>query len=295
MQNVATLIGNSKIPLNELTLSLLIDMITEHGGHVTGHVWLAPNEALDVFFDDKNTDIAQTLNEWVVDHGLDIVVQPVAGRRKKALLADMESTLIRQEMLEELADYVGLRAKVEEITTRAMNGELDFKAALKERLALLKDLPADILDDLCKKITIMPGARELVATMRGHGARCVIVSGGFKMFTQYVADDLGFHENYGNTLDVKDGKITGIMLEPVLDKTSKRQTLANIASQLGINEGDICAVGDGANDLPMLLAAGLGIAYHAKPAVQQQARFNVRYADLRALLWAQGYHSGELR
>jgi phosphoserine phosphatase len=152
-----------------------------------------------------------------------------------------------------------------------------------------------VLDDLCKKITINPGAKELVATMRADGARCIIVSGGFKIFTQFVADKLGFHENYGNGLDIKDGKITGEMLEPVLDKTSKRQTLADTAKQMNISESEFCAVGDGANDVPMLLAAGLGIAYQAKPAVQKQAHFNIRYANLRALLWAQGYHAKDLK
>ncbi len=294
MENVATIIGSSTSPINELALSLVIDLITEQGGKVIRHSWLSENEAVDIYFDGGSDELKTMLHEWVIDHGIDIVVQPIAGRRKKVLLADMESTLIKEEMLEELADFVGLRAKVEEITTRAMNGELDFKAALKERLLLLKGLDAKILDELCQKATITGGAKELVATMRKHDARCIIVSGGFKIFTQYIADKLGFHENYGNALDIKDGKITGEMLEPVLDKTSKRNTLAETAKKLNISEADVCAVGDGANDVPMLLAAGLGIAYHAKPAVQKQAHFNIRFANLRALLWAQGYHAKDL-
>ncbi len=295
MENVATLIGSFEHPINELALSLLMDLITEHGGKVVRHSWLAPDEAVDVFFDGGNAELKETLNEWAMTQGVDIILQKTATRRKKALLADMESTLIKEEMLEELADYVGLRGKVEEITTRAMNGELDFKAALKERLALLKDLPATILDDLCKKITITDGAKELVATMRGSGARCIIVSGGFKVFTDYVASRLGFDENHGNALDIQKGKISGEMLEPVLDKHSKRAILANTAKQMNVSEADIVTVGDGANDVPMLLASGLGIAYHAKPAVQKQAQYNIRYANLRALLWAQGYSAKDLK
>jgi len=198
-------------------------------------------------------------------------------------------------MLEELADFVGLRAKVEEITTRAMNGELDFRAALQERLLLLKGLPASILDDLCKKMTITPGAKELVATMRAHGAKCLIVSGGFTVFTSDIARQLGFDGHFGNGIAIEDGKISDAIVEPLLDKNSKRRILGETAKQMNISEADICAVGDGANDVPMLLAAGLGIAYHAKPAVQKQANFNIRFANLRALLWVQGYHSKELR
>ncbi len=295
MENVATLIGSLDTPINELALSLMMDLISEHGGKIVRHSWLSEHEAVDVFFDGGNDELKDTLNEWALTQGIDIILQKVAGRRKKALLADMESTLIKEEMLEELADFVGLRAKVEEITTRAMNGELDFKAALKERLALLKDLPAVILEELCGKITVTGGAKELVATMRAHGARCIIVSGGFKVFTDYVAKQLGFDENHGNALDIQNGKISGEMLEPVLDKHSKRAILADTAKNMNISEAEIITVGDGANDVPMLLASGLGIAYHAKPAVQKQAQFNVRYANLRALLWAQGYQSKDLK
>lgn len=295
MENVATLIGSIDQQVNELAINQVINTISEHQGAVIRHAWLCEGEAVDVFFDGGSTNLKTTLEVWAQDAGFDVIVQKTAGRRKKALLADMESTLIKEEMLEELADFVGLRGKVEEITTRAMNGELDFKAALKERLALLKDLPATILEDLCKKVTITGGAKELVATMRANGAHCVIVSGGFKVFTNYVAKQLGFDENHGNALDIQNGKISGEMLEPVLDKHSKRAILADTAKQINISEADTITVGDGANDVPMLLASGLGIAYHAKPAVQKQASFNIRYANLRALLWAQGYHAKDLK
>ncbi len=295
MENVATLIGSPEHAINELALSLLMEMIAEHNGRIIRHAWLSPNEAVDIFYEGGNEDLKNTLNEWGLTQGIDIILQKTEGRRKKALLADMESTLIKEEMLEELADFVGLRARVEEITTRAMNGDLDFKEALKERLALLKDLPAVILDELCTKITLTPGAKELVATMRGAGARCVIVSGGFKVFTDYVAEQLGFDENHGNIPDIQNGKLSGAMVEPVLDKHSKLNVLCETAKQMGISQSDVCAVGDGANDVPMLLAAGLGVAYHAKPAVQKQAHHNVRYTNLRALLWAQGYSAKDLK
>jgi phosphoserine phosphatase len=294
MQLVATLIGSRDTQIGEIEINSMKDIISENGGNIANHTWLCEGEAADVFFTGGKTVLSQAVQEWAREASLDVVMQPMAGRRKKALLADMESTLIKEEMLEELADFVGLRAKVEEITTRAMNGELDFKAALKERLALLKGLPATILDDLCHKVTITGGAKELVATMKVHGARCIIVSGGFKMFTSFVGNQLGFHADFGNALDIKDGKISGEMFEPVLDKNSKRATLTDTAIQLNISEADICAVGDGANDLPMLLAAGLGIAYHAKPAVQKQANHNIRFANLRGLLWAQGYSANEI-
>lgn len=292
MPQVITLIGYKTRPLDEgdvaeLCLSLDTDVKRQQ--------WLAPHEACDIFPDALSAETTAHIHTWAAEQKIDVIIQDTEGRRKKALCADMESTIIHEEMLEELAARVGLREKVEIITRRAMNGELDFKAALKERLALLKGLSAEVIDELIKTMTIMDGARELVATMRGHGARCVIVSGGFKAFTGAVAQQLGFDEEHGNILDIKDGALTGEMVEPVLDKTSKLSILQKTAASLGCTTKDMCAVGDGANDIPMLLEAGLGIAYHAKPAVQMEARYNLRYANLRGLLWAQGYKSHDLK
>lgn len=295
MAFVATLIAGHEQRIDEAAVQQVLKVIAKLDGRTEKTAWLSHDEACDVFFDGDYEKIKESLSHYAQEQYVDIITQHATGRKKKALLADMESTIIKQEMLEELADFVGLRDKVEEITTRAMNGELDFKAALKERLALLKGLSASVVDALCEKIIINPGAADVVRTMRAQGARCIIVSGGFKAFTAYVATQLGFDEEHGNILDITDGQITGAMVEPVLDKHSKLATLKATAQKMQIPEQDICAVGDGANDLPMLMAAGLGVAYHAKPLVQQQASHNLRHANLRGLLWAQGYRREEIR
>ncbi len=251
--------------------------------------WLSPNEACDLFY-----DTVPNLAAWALENKIDCIIQPAENRRKKALLADMESTIIEQEMLDELAAFAGVQEKVKDITRRSMNGELDFRAALAERLQLLKGVPSNAIDQLIAKITLIPGARELIATMRKNGATTVLVSGGFTCFTGHVAKLLGFHENHGNTLHIANTVLSGQMVEPVLDKSSKLATLNATAQKLGIAPADICAVGDGANDIPMLMAAGLGVAYHGKPAVQQRAKHNIRFSDLRALLFAQGYSKNEI-
>lgn len=292
---VITLIGSEKRALTGADVQAALTLVSRHDVFVEKQDWLAPDEACDLHAVDDGTELRGFLSAFAHERGLDVLVQHPENRRKKALFADMESTIIKEEMLEELADFVGLRTKVEDITTRAMNGELDFKAALAERLALLKDLSASIVDDLAKKMTIMEGAKELLGTMRAHGAYCVLVSGGFRVFTSRIAAQLGFHVDYGNILDIQNGKLTGLMVEPVLDKTSKLSILQETVKARGLSAQDAVAVGDGANDVPMLLEAGLGLAYRAKPSVQDRVAHAVRFANLRALLWAQGYRAGEIK
>ncbi len=205
------------------------------------------------------------------------------------LVADLESTIIENEMLDELADFVGMRAEVAEITRRAMNGELDFAAALAERVALLKGLPVSVLDDAARRIRVMPGARALVATSRAAGVRTALVSGGFTVFAEPVAASLGFDRVVANRLDIAEGRIAGTVRTPLVDRDAKRDALVALAAQEGVPIAATLAVGDGANDLPMLLAAGLGVAFHAKPAVAAAARWRIEHADLTALLYAQGY------
>lgn len=229
----------------------------------------------------------------VGDRPVDLVVQPVAGRRKRLLVADMESTVIRQEMLDELAGYVGVKERVADITARAMNGEIDFRDALRERVGLLKGLPATVLDEVWEKAEAMPGAAALVATMRKHGAACILVSGGFKPFTRRVRAWFGFDDDQGNDLEIAEGVLTGRVIEPILDRDSKLAALRGCAGERGLPIEATMSVGDGANDLPMLLAAGLGIAFHAKPSVAAQARSRVDHADLTALLFAQGYRAAD--
>ena len=225
---------------------------------------------------------------------IDIVVQPADGRRKRLLVADFESTIIENEMLEELADFLGMRAHVAEITRRAMNGEIDFVGALNERVALLRGLPASVLDEAAARIRLMPGATALLATLRRSGVYTALVSGGFTVFAEPVAARLGFDRVVANRLDVADGKLTGRLIPPIVAGATKLETLQSLAAELGLGTDDTMAVGDGANDLPMLREAGLGIAFRAKPAVAAASRWRIDHADLTALLYAQGYREAEI-
>ena len=238
-------------------------------------------------------------NHWDVwadlqQAGVDLVVQPLAGRRKKMLLADMDSTMIQQECIDELAAEAGVGAHVADITARAMNGELDFEDALLERVGLLKDLPEDIIAKvIAERITYMPGGRALVGTMKANGAYAALVSGGFTAFTAQVSAALGFDENRANTLLISDGKLTGDVARPILGRAAKVQALEEISARLGITASDVLAVGDGANDLGMLNLAGTGVALHAKPTVQAQCDVRINHGDLTALLYVQGYAAEE--
>jgi len=258
--------------------------------------WLSPGVACDVPFEGVPEGAAETAVRAALDGmPVDLAAQPAAGRRKRLLIADMESTVIRQEMLDEIAAVAGIGPRIAEITRRAMNGELDFRAALAERLALLKGIPVRVIDDLQSTITVMPGAAALVDTMRAAGARCLLVSGGFRVFTGPVAARLGFHAEQGNVLEIADGRLTGRAVEPILDKDAKLTALNVACAALGIGPADAVTVGDGANDLPMLMAAGLGVAFRAKPAVAATARVRVDHGDLTALLYLQGFRAGEIR
>lgn len=234
-------------------------------------------------------------NRWQVWQDMqslkvDLVVQPTEGRRKRLLLADMDSTMIQQECIDELADEAGVGVYVAGITARAMNGELDFEAALKERVGLLKGLPEAVIERVYRdRITFMPGGRDLIATMKANGGHAALVSGGFTAFTARVAEALGFDENRANTLHAEDGKLTGTVAEPILGKQAKLDALEQISARLGLDMGETMAVGDGANDLAMLNRAGAGVALHAKPSVAAQCDIRVNHGDLTALLFIQGY------
>jgi phosphoserine phosphatase len=260
----------------------------------TGPDWLAPGVACDLVFDGDAASADRAARDAIGRAPIDCLVQPVAGRRKTVLVADMESTVIENEMLDELADFVGLRAEVATITRQAMNGELDFAAALAGRVALLKGLPVSVLDEAYAKVREVPGAAALVATMRAAGADAALVSGGFGVFAEKVAARLGFTRIVCNQLDLAGGRIAGTVAAPIVTADTKRRTLIEIAATRGVPLADTLAVGDGANDLPMLLTAGLGIAFRAKPTVAAAARWRVDHADLTALLYAQGYRHGEI-
>ena len=259
--------------------------------------WLFDEVAADIPFGDGSEDIAATakrLRAAREDLPIDIVVQRAIARRKKLFLADMDSTMIAQECIDELADFVGLKAHVAAITERAMRGEIEFEPALRERVALLKGLPVDVVDKVIQeRITLTPGGRELVATMRAHGAWTCLISGGFTLFTQAIAAKIGFQENRGNQLIVRDGKLTGEVTEPILGRAAKLDTLIELREAADLDNIDTLVVGDGANDLGMIQEAGLGVAFHAKPAVATTAAARIDYGDLTALLYAQGFRREE--
>ncbi|WP_209509702.1 MULTISPECIES: phosphoserine phosphatase SerB [unclassified Ruegeria] len=282
---VATLLTNPAAPSLDRTLPESLRNAWG-GGDV---IWLSPDEALEFELSDMPD------NRWDVwadlqGMGVDLIVQPAEGRRKKMLLADMDSTMIQQECIDELADEAGVGDRVKDITARAMNGELDFEGALIERVGLLKDLDERVIDKvLNERITLMPGGRALLATMRANGAHAALVSGGFTAFTARVAELLGFDENRANTLLTKNGKLTGDVARPILGRQAKIEALEQISARLELSENDVMAVGDGANDLGMLGRAGTGVALHAKPSVAAQCDVRVNHGDLTALLYLQGY------
>jgi phosphoserine phosphatase len=288
MTHVATLIG-----LNALKELKRMRAVFSDAGEPTQ---LGP-EAADLPFtpiDGMNQRATADTLRSALGASFDIVLQPAANRRKKLFLADMDSTMIQQECIDELADYVGLKARVAAITGRAMRGEIAFEPALRQRVALLKGLPLATIDKVIeKRITLTPGARSLVATMRAHGAYTCMVSGGFTLFTDRIAAMIGFDETRANMLMVDGEKLSGSVKEPIFGRETKHATLLELRARLGLAEDDTLVVGDGANDIDMIAAAGLGVAYHAKPAVAAVAYARIDHADLSALLYAQGYRSEE--
>ncbi|MCP1914148.1 phosphoserine phosphatase [Bradyrhizobium elkanii] len=297
MSLVATLICNPATPALDSTIVDGARAVLPSPGPAQ---WLFNEVAADIPFEseDSSRDGIKTIEERLRqargDLPIDIVVQPRIARRKKLFLADMDSTMIGQECIDELADFAGLKAHVAAITERAMRGEIEFESALRERVVLLKGLPVSVVDEvLDKRITLTPGGRELVMTMRAHGAYTCLISGGFTLFTKVVAAKVGFQENRANQLQVVDDKLTGEVVEPILGRATKLATLIELTESFDLDEIDTLVVGDGANDLGMIQAAGLGVAYHAKPAVAAAAAVRIDHGDLTALLYAQGYRRDE--
>ena len=288
---IATLLTNPAKPaLDRVTVESLRN--AWGGGDA---LWLDPGMAAEFAL------VVLPDNQWQVWEGLqavgvDLAIQPAHGRRKRLLLADMDSTMIQQECIDELADMAGVGPYVASITARAMNGELDFEAALRERVGLLTGLPVAVIEDVLRdRVTLMPGATALLATMKANGAYAALVSGGFTAFTARIAALLGFDENRANTLLVEGGLLSGQVSDPILGKAAKVQALQDITARLGIAVDAALAVGDGANDLGMLGLAGMGVALHAKPSVAAQCNVRVNHGDLTALLYLQGYGRAEFR
>jgi phosphoserine phosphatase len=302
---VATLTSSPAHPAVTDDLAQKVARYLPHGRPVD---WLAPGVATDIAFlgeefegasageaDRLRKDLAQDIRDIVGGEPVDIVIQPQEGRRKKLFLADMDSTMIGQECIDELADYAGFKDRVATITERAMRGEIAFEPALRERVALLRGLPQSVIDTvIAERIRLTPGGPTLVATMRAHGAYTCLVSGGFTAFTSKISAKIGFDENRANTLLAgADGKLTGEVANPILGREAKLETLHELRARFGLAVEDTLAVGDGANDIPMITAAGLGVAYHAKPAVKAAAAARIDHGDLTALLYAQGYRREE--
>ena len=293
MPHILTLVA----PAGQLLPRLLAPVraaLTALGADCGTPAWLSEAEAVDLPFTHLAVEVAVAAARFALDGApVDALAQPAEGRRKKLLLADMDSTIVTSETLDELAAEAGLKPEIAAITARAMNGELDFRAALRGRVAMLRGLEAAALERTWASTTLMPGARELVATMRAAGAHTALVSGGFSFFTSRVATLVKFHEHHANTLGMALGALDGTVAEPILDRDAKLDTLKRLAAGLRLPLSATLAVGDGANDLPMLLAAGLGVAFRAKPVVRAQARAQVLHADLTALLFAQGFRRDE--
>jgi phosphoserine phosphatase len=287
---IATLIAADRLSSGDI--SAAEDAVAAAGAYLMGRSWVEEGKACDILFSSPPEPVRAALEGLV--SGVDVVVQGESGRRKKLLVADMDSTMITIECIDELADYVGRKAEVAAVTDRAMRGELQFEAALRERVALLEGMEEDVIAR-CReeRLRITPGARALVRTMRRDGAECLLVSGGFVQFSRHVAEEIGFTRSLANELGIGNGRLDGRVTGPIVGAEAKRQALLDAAAANQVELSDTLAVGDGANDIPMIEAAGLGVAYHAKPKAAAAADARIDFCDLSALLYAQGYARNE--
>jgi phosphoserine phosphatase len=290
MAYAAVLMSNPAAPAVDSALLARVAGLLPDAGDIR---WLQSGIAADIPFarpDAPLAEMTERLRAAIGDRPVDVAVLPQAHRRKKLILADMDSTMIQQECIDELAAFVGLKEQVSAITARAMRGEIAFEPALRERVALLEGLPETVVDEIiAHRITLMPGGAALIATMKANGAYTALVSGGFTVFTSRIGRTLGFHEDRSNILETADGKLLGRVRDPILGKEAKRNSLIELRDLHGLRPEETMAVGDGANDLAMLGEAGLGVALHAKPAVAAAAHVRIDHGDLTALLHLQGY------
>ncbi|MEO5806978.1 phosphoserine phosphatase SerB [Devosia sp.] len=276
---------------SELSVALAARVHKETGGELN---WLNHSIACEII-EPKSTDALAAARAIIAGHAVDAALVPTENRRKKVLVADMDSTMINQECIDELADAVGLKDKVADITARAMRGELDFGEALDTRVALLKGLEKSVIEEIRReRITLAAGGRALIQTMKAYGAYTSLVSGGFTFFADYFGKRIGFDEAIANVLEFDGTRLTGTVTKPIVDKQTKLMRLQALAAERNLTLAQTIAVGDGANDLPMLQAAGMGVALHAKPTVATQAEYRIDHADLTALLYLQGYTDEEI-
>lgn len=293
MSSILTLVASDekKHPVTKKHLKEIGRIAEFYNLSVTGSPeWLKKNKAVDVILSSiPQSSLISHFRDFLSDDKIDVFTTKTGMRRKKLLLADMDSTIVAEETLDELAAYAGIKDQIAEITAEAMNGKLDFHEALRKRVSLLKGLGADKLQETLDQTITNPGAKKLVQTMKDGGATCVLVSGGFTFFTKAIAEELGFDFNHGNQLEISNNVLTGNVIEPIQDKHSKLQYLRQYCEDLGITEDEVMAIGDGANDLPMLKTASLGVGYYAKDAVCKEIDNLILYGDLSAALYAQGY------
>ncbi len=295
MDSVLTLITNPlERRLGVLDIDTARQALETLGAQTAPADWLSVDEAADVEFFDLDAKAAQAAAAQALkNEAIDVIAQSTLRRKKKLIIADMDSTIVAGETLDELAEFAGLKDQIAALTERAMNGEMGFTEALKTRVAMLEGLSEDFLESTMKRVQLNPGANTLIATMRTAGAFTALISGGFSFFTDRVREDVGFHMSLGNKLDIAHGKLTGHVVPPVVNKDTKLEMLTDMAAQQGLGMGDTFAIGDGANDVPMLMAAGMGVAYRGHPVAREKARACLNHADLSGALFIQGYHRDE--
>ena len=296
MTNVLTLIADARRRgLDDSMIATAREALAATGAAPAADTaWLAPGIACDVTFT-GGTDVQAAVAGRLAGADVDVVAQPIEGRRKTLLVADMESTIIANEFVDELAELAGVGARVAAISERAMAGELEFEPALIERVAMLAGLSDGALERVYENLTVMPGAHSLVATMRAHGAHAALVSGGFTCFSERVCAALGFNSHSANTLELAARQLSGKLIPPIIDRAGKRRRMDELCGDLGIGRDQAMAVGDAANDIDMLEAAGMGVAFYAKPGAAEAARVRIEHGDLTALLYIQGYHARDIR
>jgi len=292
--HVLTLIGNmASAPLQLVHIERVCQCLA-----TTGEAdWLADGEACDLFIAPplSTVEITGRARAALSGTAIDAVCTSIEGRRKKLLVSDMDSTVIDQECIDELGDAIGVGPRIREITAAVVNGDIGFSDALRQRMALMKGMERSLLESVYEdRITLKSGARTFVQTMRRHGAFCILVSGGFSFFTRRIAERIGFHDHRGNQLLFEDGKLTGEVLEPILGRSAKQNTVMRLCDEKGLEPSDVLAVGDGANDIKMIEAAGLGVAFHGSDNLKKHASACIDHGDLTALLYIQGFRKSEL-